>query len=91
MTKSSHNSLMRNIGQCLGYITKGFKADVSTPDTYEVRRETSTEQRATPAGPVTLRRTTIEEISLPAPSSTDATADDPISRRTPDDDPATNL
>lgn len=73
-----HTSLMRNIGQCLGYITNGFKADLSKPDTVEVRRHTTTEQRATPNGPVTLRRTTIEEISLPTSPSTDASADDPI-------------
>lgn len=76
--QSPHQSLMRNIGQCLGYITRGFKADVSTHDTVEVRRETTTEQQPTPGGSVTLRRTTIEEISLPASPSTDATADDPI-------------
>ena len=62
---------MRSLGQFMGHIAKGIK---SGPEdrTIETKREVSTEQRDTPAGPVTLRRTVIEEISLPADRLVDA-------------------
>ncbi len=66
------NSLMRSLGQCLGHIAKGVKAQPRTDRTVETKREVTTEQRSTPAGEVTLRRTVIEEISVPAERLADA-------------------
>lgn len=61
--------LMRSLGEFFGHIVRAVKTDPAKapPPRAEVRRETAQETRDTPAGPVTLRRTTIEEIELPAP------------------------
>ena len=65
-------SLMRSLGQCLGHIAKGIKAPPPAERTVETKREVTTEQRDTPAGEVTLRRTVIEEISVPTERLADA-------------------
>lgn len=60
---------MRNLGRFVGEIGKAVKRDpAATPDarTVEVNRTTETEQRETERGTVTIRRTTIEEVELPA-------------------------
>ncbi len=59
--------LMRSLGEFFGHIVRAVKTDPAKAPAprAEVRRETAEETRDTPAGPVTLRRTTIEEIELP--------------------------
>ena len=59
-------SLMRNLGRFVGAIGKAVKSDPSASKTVEVNRTTETETRETERGTVTVRRTTIEEIELPA-------------------------
>ncbi len=67
-------SLMRSLGEFVGHIWKGATAPVEGdnkhPDhaarSQRLRIELEQEQRSTPQGPVVLRRTTIEEIELPA-------------------------
>lgn len=58
---------MRSLGEFVGHIARAVKAPAGAPPRrrVEVRRRTEAEQRDTPAGRVTLRRTTIEEIDLP--------------------------
>ncbi len=63
MSKKENKPLMRNLGEFFGHIFKGIKTDPST-ERHVVRKETVEEQQ----GNVTLRRTTIEEIELNAPS-----------------------
>ena len=67
-------SLMRSLGQFFGHIAQGAKTRPDAADdgeTIEVSRETSTEHRQPPSGSVTLRRTTIEEVTVPRESLTD--------------------
>jgi len=61
------NSLSRNLGRFLGHIKQGLKAPVEgdEPRRVEVSRTEETEERDTPRGRVTVRRTTIEEVDLP--------------------------
>lgn len=64
--------LARSLGEFFGHILRAVRANpgaTSPGARAEVRRETTTETRDTPAGPVTLRRTTIEEVELPAPGA----------------------
>ncbi len=65
MTKNAQSKpgLMRSLGRFVGEIAKGVRADTRT---VEVNRTIETETRETDRGTVTLRRTTIEEIELPA-------------------------
>ncbi len=73
-------SLMRSLGQFFGHIAHSAKSKpTDAAETIEVSRETTTERRQTPSGPVTLRRTTIEEVTLPRESLADTT-------RSPDED-----
>lgn len=65
----SNKSLMRSLGQFVGHIAKGLTAPTGRATTHEVRRSIEEEERETPAGRVTLRRTVIEEITLPPASS----------------------
>ena len=53
---------MYALGSFFGHVIKGVRTD---PSKVEVRREVEVETRETPAGPVTLRRTVIEEVQLP--------------------------
>ena len=61
--------LARNLGRFFGSIKRGFTEPVkhgsTKPDRVETRRETTEETRDTPHGEVTLRRTVIEEVTLP--------------------------
>ena len=57
-------SIMRSLGEFFGHIASAAKTPVSPNERREVRREVQTEQRTTPEGKVTLRRTTIEEIEV---------------------------
>jgi hypothetical protein len=58
-------SLARSLGEFVGHLWKGLTSDVSPEkDTHEVRRSVEEEERDTPEGKVTLRRTTIEEIEI---------------------------
>ncbi len=53
--------LMRCLGEFAGHIIKGIKTPAE-PETHEVRRTVE----ETTEGGVTLRRTTIDEVELPA-------------------------
>lgn len=55
--------LMRCLGEFVGGIWHGVSSPARLAEHRRVTEET--EQRATPAGPVTLRRTIIEEVILP--------------------------
>lgn len=63
-------SIMRSLGQFVGHIARGVKADAEAGGgrRIEVRRETQEETRDAPAelggGKMTVRRTTIEEIEI---------------------------
>lgn len=56
-------SLMYSLGSFFGHVIKGVRTD---PAKVEVRREVEVETRETPAGPVVLRRTIVEEVQLPS-------------------------
>lgn len=57
-------TLMRSLGEFFGHIWKGVTSD---PAPTARRERTEEEHRDTPMGPVTIRRTIIEEVRLPAP------------------------
>lgn len=59
-------SLPRSLGEFFGHIWRGVTKDVAT-DKREVRRTVEEEERDTPQGKVTLRRTTIEEVEIRRP------------------------
>lgn len=70
MSGQKKKPLMRLLGEFVGHVAHGVKADpakqVPTAGaTHEVRRETTEEMKETPAGQVVLRRTTIDEVVLP--------------------------
>ena len=55
-------TLFRSLGQFVGHIWRGVRAK---PDERRVlRHDVEHEERQTPQGSVTLRRTTIEEIEI---------------------------
>ena len=54
---------MRSIGEFFGHIAHGAAAPIEPP----VRRKVEEETRDTPAGKITLRRTTIEEVRIEPP------------------------
>jgi hypothetical protein len=63
MPDASDKSIMRSLGEFVGHIVRGVKTPVDHPPARrEVKREVEEETRETPAGKVTLRRTTIEEV-----------------------------
>ncbi|MCP4833408.1 MAG: hypothetical protein GY895_01460 [Phycisphaera sp.] len=66
MTGQEPKSIMRSLGEFVGHVAKGIRTDPSAPKVTEVRREVETERR----GDVVLRRTTIEEVEIPADRST---------------------
>lgn len=76
MPGKTNKSLMRSLGEFFGHITRAVKDPADGSEVREVKREITEETRDTPAGKVTLRRTTIEEVefhpdttqSPPAPS-----------------------
>lgn len=60
--------LARNLGRFFGNIKRGFSEPVAPGgerERKEVRREQTEEERDTPRGRVTVRRTVIEEVDLP--------------------------
>ena len=57
-------SLMRSLGEFVGHIVHSAKADPA-PHRTVVSKTTEEQIQQTPEGPVTLRRTTIEEIEYP--------------------------
>lgn len=57
-------SLMRSIGEFFGHVKRAVKSPAPKGERIEIRREVETEERDTPRGKVTLRRTTIEEIEV---------------------------
>ncbi len=66
MTAPKKKPLMRLLGEFVGHVAHGVKADPAKPGhVHEVRRETTEEVRETKQGQVVLRRTTIEEVVLP--------------------------
>ncbi len=65
-------SISRSLGKFTGEIWRALRAPASGTHTHEVKRTIETEERDTPAGKVTLRRTTIEEIEVePTPKKED--------------------
>jgi len=72
-------SLMRCLGEFTGHIVRGIRTPASGPR-QEVGR--SIEERT--EGGVTLRRTTIDEIELPAGSDSDKSHDTPANNGTED-------
>ncbi len=65
MPKRPSIPLARSIGRFVGHIKSAISADVA-PERQVLRHQTDEHQRDTPQGPITLRRTTIEEVELPA-------------------------
>ncbi len=70
MSAPKKKPLMRLLGEFVGHVAHGVKADPAKPPTtagaaHEVRRETTEEVRETAQGQVVLRRTTIDEVVLP--------------------------
>ena len=58
-------SLMRSLGEFVGHIVHSAKTDPTDPKRTIVSKTTQEQIQQTPEGPVTLRRTTIEEIEYP--------------------------
>lgn len=60
---------MRSLGEFFGHVWNGITADThpdrKTNRSHVVRREVQETKIETPAGPVTLRRTTVDEIEPP--------------------------
>lgn len=57
-------SLSRSLGKFTGEIWRALRTPAGAGQKHEVRRTVETEERETPGGKVTLRRTTIEEIEI---------------------------
>lgn len=59
---------MRSLGEFFGHVAKGVRTDPAAaaqgPARQVVRQSVEEEQRDTPQGKVTIRRTTIEEIEV---------------------------
>ncbi len=69
MMAEQRKSLMRCLGEFTGHILKGVRTPAST------RQEVSRSTEETTRDGVTLRRTTIDEIELPADSDPRTTDD----------------
>ena len=68
MAASGKKPLMRSLGEFFGHIKRGFKTPVKgAPDPNRTVVRESIQEKAieTPEGPITLRRTTIDEVELP--------------------------
>ncbi|RMH30321.1 MAG: hypothetical protein D6693_00715, partial [Planctomycetota bacterium] len=61
--EQNRKPLARALGEFVGHIWRGATRDLSR-ERREVRRTVEHEERDTPRGRVTLRRTTIEEIEV---------------------------
>ncbi len=73
MTPERKKSLMRNLGEFLGHITRAIRTDPAKNEPTIVRKDVEEENR----GNITLRRTTIEEVEI-----TKATPEDRSSTET---------
>lgn len=73
MAGQEPKSIMRSLGEFVGHVAKGIRTDPSAPKVTEVRREVETERR----GDVVLRRTTIEEVEMPADRRPEAAGEGP--------------
>lgn len=78
---AGRKSIMRSLGEFFGHIAHAVRTDPSTPadraggappdspgapaDRQVLRRTVEEEERETPRGKVTLRRTIIEEVDVP--------------------------
>jgi hypothetical protein len=56
---------MRSLGEFFGHVWKGVRTDPG-PQRHVVRRDVQETTVPTEGGPVTLRRTTIDEVERPA-------------------------
>lgn len=67
MPPEPKKTVARSLGEFVGFIWRGIRADVSREPTHrrEVRRCVEEEPREVPGGKVILRRTTIEEVEYP--------------------------
>jgi len=61
MSKRQNKSLMRNLGEFFGHITKGVKSDPAKGKGRKVEVNRETEERR--EGNMILRRTTIDEVA----------------------------
>ncbi|MEN0019728.1 MAG: hypothetical protein AAF747_02470 [Planctomycetota bacterium] len=66
---NANKSVMRCLGEFVGEVWRGVKTPAKASTTHRVRESVEEEQRETDAGPVIVRRTTIEEIEMPRRSS----------------------
>ena len=55
---------MRSLGEFFGHVWKGVRTDPAPPRQV-VRKDVQETTVETPRGPVTLRRTTVDEVELP--------------------------
>ena len=64
---AQRKTLMRSFGEFFGHIAKGFTSPVkpARSESKVVRQEVQEHNVDTPQGPITLRRTTIDEVELP--------------------------
>jgi hypothetical protein len=60
-------TLMRSLGEFFGHVARGVTAPVKPkkPATTVVREQVEEARVETPAGPMTLRRRTIDEVEVP--------------------------
>lgn len=72
MSPPKKKPLMRLLGEFVGHVAHGVKSSPAGGEAraHEVSRETTEQVKETPAGPVVLRRTTIEEVVLPPGTET---------------------
>lgn len=69
----TNKSLMRSLGEFVGHIVRGVKTPADAPgDATVLKHDVEEETRETPAGRVTLRRTTVEEIRIEPMEGRDA-------------------
>ena len=65
MASGNDKTLMRSLGEFVGHVWKGVRADpAKRGDRRTLRHDVEEETRDGPEGRVTLRRTTIEEIEV---------------------------
>jgi len=65
MARPDDKSIMRSLGEFVGHVWRGVKADPAKQgDRRTLRHDIEEETRDGPEGRVTLRRTTIEEIEV---------------------------
>jgi len=70
--KPVKKKLMRSLGEFFGHIWQGATREIDGPDGADARRVVTRQSSESTTcdcgeGPVTLRRTIIEEIELPSP------------------------